>query len=112
MGRKTWKGGLVMGMYDEVFIPCPNCGLRIYEQTKTGPKQLNRYEFDKAPHDVLFDLLCEHINCPYCRTHLSVVPRFEVVNCPIDETLERFMKKVKDRYRNCELLKYLLKKED
>lgn len=44
-----------MGMYDEVWAPCPKCGEPFVWQSKGGKCNLTSYEIDMAPPEVLAD---------------------------------------------------------
>jgi len=45
-----------MGMFDEVEIPCPNCGAIYVAQSKGGDCSLARYNLDNVPMDVADDV--------------------------------------------------------
>ena len=42
-----------MGVYDTVYVPCPNCGEPYEAQSKSGDCTLAIYTLDDAPPDVL-----------------------------------------------------------
>lgn len=62
-----------MGCYDEVLVPCPECGTKQPFQSKGGPCSLTTYELDKAPFDVLSDVN-RHApyECAKCGTYYRV----------------------------------------
>jgi len=45
-----------MGVYDRVKIPCPKCGERQEAQSKSGDCELDIYEMESCPADVLADV--------------------------------------------------------
>ena len=45
-----------MGMFYTVMVPCPSCGKRTEFQSKGGDCDLNEYELEDAPADVLSDI--------------------------------------------------------
>ena len=54
-----------MGMFDTVWLNCPNCGSHDEIQTKSGACLLNNFSLHEAPMDVLSGVLgTEH--CPSC----------------------------------------------
>lgn len=62
-----------MGMYDTVWVPCPECGEKSGFQTKSGPCLLREYELDAAPLDVLLDVNRHAPNqCEKCGTLFQV----------------------------------------
>jgi len=45
-----------MGMYDSVYVKCPNCGEESEFQSKSGDCFLSRYTLEDCPQDVLIDV--------------------------------------------------------
>lgn len=45
-----------MGMFDSVWIKCPNCGEENEFQSKSGECLLGNYDLDNCPEDVLQDV--------------------------------------------------------
>lgn len=41
-----------MGMFDSVFVDCPNCKTRLEFQSKSGPCLLKRYKAESVPVSV------------------------------------------------------------
>ena len=60
-----------MGVYDTIKVPCPKCGEIYYAQSKSGPCELDLFDLDKAPYDVLCDVnrhapfTCFGCNCVF-----------------------------------------------
>lgn len=60
-----------MGVFDTVKVPCPKCGETYYAQSKSGPCELDTFDLDKAPLDVLYDVnrhapfTCFNCNCTF-----------------------------------------------
>jgi uncharacterized Zn finger protein len=63
-----------MGMYDEVRVPCPSCGVVYYAQTKSGPCTLTGYSLEEAPDDVIANVNRHApFECEDCGTIFHVV---------------------------------------
>lgn len=45
-----------MGMFDSVWVKCPNCGLEHEFQSKSGECILGNYVLDDCPDDVMEDI--------------------------------------------------------
>ena len=45
-----------MGMFDNVMVPCPECGVKEEFQSKSGECRLDCYELEDAPAEVLTDI--------------------------------------------------------
>lgn len=45
-----------MGVYDEIRVPCPECGLIYHAQSKSGACEMRVYDLVDAPADVLHDV--------------------------------------------------------
>lgn len=63
-----------MGMFDSVFINCPNCDARLEFQSKAGDCILGSYSLDNAPEAVKADLIgdWEQCTCGWrCTIHKS-----------------------------------------
>ena len=45
-----------MGLYDEVIVPCPECGRTKNFQSKSGECLLDTYTLKNCPDDVLKDV--------------------------------------------------------
>ncbi len=45
-----------MGMFDSVWVKCPNCGIYNEFQSKSGECILANYNLDECPDDVLEDV--------------------------------------------------------
>ena len=71
-----------MGMFDEVWLPCPQCGEKTYAQSKSGWCQLDAFEFDDAPARVLGDIVDEVQTCSKCGTQFSVKAKFFIEAIP------------------------------
>jgi hypothetical protein len=61
-----------MGMFDTVWVPCPQCGERAKAQSKLGPCELKDYHMETAPLDVLAGLIHDHWTCEKCGTRFLV----------------------------------------
>lgn len=45
-----------MGVYDSIWVPCPNCQAPYEAQTKSGPCRMEQFSLADAPADVLKDV--------------------------------------------------------
>lgn len=62
-----------MGMFDEVRVPCPKCGVEYLAQSKGGACVGKRYSLRKAPIDVLSDVNRHApFQCASCETMFNV----------------------------------------
>jgi len=55
-----------MGMYDSVYVDCPNCGIELEFQSKTGECLLREYEISEVPTKIALELDGETITCYNC----------------------------------------------
>lgn len=56
----------MMGLYDNILFRCPSCGTKIFEQSKGGMCDLDTYEADSAPVEVLAYLNDCQMECHSC----------------------------------------------
>jgi transposase-like protein len=69
-----------MGMFDEVLLPCPECGKDAIAQSKGGDCTLSRYNFESAPPAVLGYLVDDGTYlCTRCGITFKVEARYELV---------------------------------
>jgi len=62
-----------MGMYDTVWVNCPQCNEEIDFQSKSGDCSLEYYTLDGCPNDVLQDVNRHApIICENCQTKVMV----------------------------------------
>jgi DNA-directed RNA polymerase subunit RPC12/RpoP len=62
-----------MGMFDRVWVQCPNCSTENEFQSKGGGCFLGDYNLEDCPEDVLSDVNRHApIRCEYCSIHYSV----------------------------------------
>ena len=72
-----------MGMFDRVWIPCPNCGDKIEFQSKGGECRLYDYTLTDAPDNVLGDILGDQYKCEHCHREVKVIGKvvaFAILN--------------------------------
>lgn len=55
-----------MGLFDTVWLKCPECSSKINIQTKAGSCELQEYYINIAPPDILGSLNGLESNCPEC----------------------------------------------
>jgi phage FluMu protein Com len=72
MGEKEVE---VMGMFDSVFVSCPNCGHVVEFQSKAGACNLSAYTVDNVPLKILADIDGESKVCPKCQHVIRVTVR-------------------------------------
>lgn len=62
-----------MGMFDSIYVKCPNCGTSEEFQTKSGDCLLQCYNLNNAPDDVLLDVNRHSpYTCRKCGTQFAV----------------------------------------
>ena len=67
------KGEGIMGMFDSIYVKCPNCGTKEEFQTKGGDCLLRCYNLKDAPSDVLADVNRHSpYTCRKCGTQFAV----------------------------------------
>lgn len=75
-----------MGMFDTVWVPCPECENELELQSKGGPRLLYNYPAYDVPRDVAADLVepwyyatddNKTLKCDYCgtRLYITIVPK-------------------------------------
>lgn len=70
-----------MGMFDEVRVPCPNCGTIYIAQSKGGDCVMRTYDLAEAPSDVLgdlnrgYDMYCEECGTGFRVRLIPIVER-------------------------------------
>lgn len=71
-----------MGMFDSVYVKCPDCEQEVEIQSKAGACILSSYTLDNAPPEILLDIANDTVWCKnehtfYIRTqvisHASIV---------------------------------------
>lgn len=62
-----------MGMFDSLYVPCPECGCKVEFQSKAGQCSLDHYTLDDCPLVVLADVATQPIGvCSGCGMGVSV----------------------------------------
>lgn len=61
-----------MGMFDRVYVDCPNCGNQVEFQSKVGECNLANFGIDDAPTHVLMDIMNSPERCQ-CGTWVAVI---------------------------------------
>jgi endogenous inhibitor of DNA gyrase (YacG/DUF329 family) len=61
-----------MGMYDSVYVQCPQCGTDLDFQSKAGECRGAIYTLQSAPIAVLSDVLGITEKCPKCGTFVTI----------------------------------------
>ena len=60
-----------MGMFDSVYVKCPNCGEDIEFQSKAVECQCKSYNQNKVPTIIAFDLEGDVEICDHCGTEVE-----------------------------------------
>ena len=61
-----------MGMFDWVFIVCPECGGNIGFQSKAGECDLREYDEYDMPPEIAVDLKDEERRCDQCKARVKL----------------------------------------
>jgi hypothetical protein len=61
-----------MGLYDSLYVNCPDCERKIEFQSKAGDCGLSRYFLEDVPAPILADLNGETMECE-CGTTVEIV---------------------------------------
>lgn len=63
-----------MGMFDSVYVKCPNCKEKTACQSKSGPCELNTYELENAPPEVLVGITDGYgwTKCAHCSRTINI----------------------------------------
>lgn len=80
-----------MGMYNSLYVQCPQCNHRIEFQSKAGNCSLDRYKLQNCPPEIALDLDRESKECDHCG---SVV----VLHSQVISTIMAFLKDADDGY--------------
>lgn len=62
-----------MGMFDRVWVPCPDCGHLNEFQSKTGGCYLSNYYVDDVPKDVVVGIDGDWGHCIQCGRDYRVI---------------------------------------
>jgi hypothetical protein len=69
-----------MGMFDEVFVPCPKCNKGMWFQSKGGDQTLSQYTLENVPDDVFSDINRHApMTCTDCGTLFFVGVKKEIL---------------------------------
>jgi len=85
-----------MGMYDTVYVHCPDCGALVGFQTKVGRCNLKEYHGDNVPSHIARGVDGETNTCPGCKVDVSIhvqspIPRVAMVaSTPNKEGADRW----------------------
>lgn len=61
-----------MGMFDSVYVNCPECNTQNEIQSKAGDCDLKRYHFTSVPAVIAEDISGEVVKCYACNTRFSI----------------------------------------
>lgn len=81
-----------MGMFDRIYLTCPNCGARVECQSKSGPCQLNEYQsLEETPANIVAGILGGDgwTECAGCEKQLIIEPtafRVRLHKADVEET--------------------------
>jgi hypothetical protein len=69
-----------MGMFDTVYVSCPECREELAFQSKSGDCCCIDYDLEDAPQDVLIDVNRHSPHtCPKCQTQFKVILMQKIV---------------------------------
>ena len=78
-----------MGMFDTIYLECPDCGKKNELQTKWGACVLGEYSIDDAPPDAMEKFVQNSVECEYCECEFKVEivtrPQYRVVKLEDDD---------------------------
>ncbi len=61
-----------MGMFDSVFVKCPNCGANLEFQTKVGDCGLHKYDAERVPVLIAAALDKREEECRHCKALVTI----------------------------------------
>ena len=64
-----------MGVFDKVWVTCPECGEGIEFQSKAGDCMMDNYTLDNVPKKILSSIKGEAEACERCHTVVKIVVR-------------------------------------
>lgn len=64
-----------MGMFDSLYVGCPDCKEEVEFQSKAGECCLGRYNLQDVPLKILIDLDGKSENCPCCHRYIVIRAR-------------------------------------
>ena len=67
-----------MGMFDRVFLKCPNCKEILEFQSKGGECVLEKYKENDVPWEVALPINGEIVKCPKCLKNVKL----KITNLP------------------------------
>lgn len=62
-----------MGLFDSVYVPCPNCGKSVEFQSKQGECYMQNFTCDDAPTEILMDIANAPHFCQACGTWVALI---------------------------------------
>lgn len=62
-----------MGMYNEISVPCKNCGKSVIFQTKSGSCTLSSFSIDDCPPSEFKGIMGDMVACEHCDTVMEIV---------------------------------------
>ncbi len=61
-----------MGVFDYIYLKCPNCGEEVEEQSKGGDSCQAQYTLENAPVNVVEYIIDEDFFCEECDTRFKI----------------------------------------
>jgi len=77
-----------MGMFDNFYFHCQNCGAVIEEQSKAGSCKMNHYTFLNMHPAVAGDLHGRKGKCIKCGWHYLIASQVAISVVPWDDSLD------------------------
>ena len=80
-----------MGLYDSVYITCPECGHKNEIQSKQDVCQLAKYDFsciEEIPESILEEINSTVHKCNNCMSLFGIHIKWKVMKIPVKSTIE------------------------
>ena len=79
-----------MGMFDSLYVKCPECGAKLEFQTKSGPCALLEYKKNNLHPCIATGMNGDIVRCDYCKKRVKLV-------CEVPDTVKIELFVVKSR---------------
>lgn len=61
-----------MGMFDSLWVRCPNCNTKVEFQSKSGECGLYDYDVHNVPASIAGDVDGQSMQCPGCKSYVKL----------------------------------------
>jgi len=83
-----------MGMFDRIFVKCPNCKEILEFQSKGGECMLDKFTEKNVPWNVILPVDGEVVKCPKCSKNIKL----KIENLPRRPKIKLHVTKEKESY--------------